>query len=120
MKKVTIIIGPRESGKTTLAKQLTEGRKAVFVDPSNSGPFLFSEVKADTEVIVMEEVHSANQVRGIAGSNRIMIEKQGRLKMEIDTPDLIFTSNLLTRKDFEPVPALDLEFIELTKNTIEK
>lgn len=115
MKKVTIITGPQASGKTTLAKQMTEGRKAVFITPDKGGNhFLFHEVKEDTEVIVMEEAYSASQVRAISGSNKIMIDRQCRNPIEIDTPDLIFTSNILTKKDFEPIPAFDITIIELT------
>ena len=93
MGKIIVICGKPETGKTNIAKQITKGKKAVWVPYFEiKSPFAFSSVSTETEVIVFDGLTDKNreQVRNIISSEKISIQKKGVKEKEVIAPDMIF------------------------------
>lgn len=107
MKKQTILLGTNGSGKTYTAKQMTEGKKAVFInsDQLRNG-FAFKDVNIDTEVIVIEEISCFDEIYWLTGCDFLVINKQCLEPFEIRRPELIFTSNCFEESHFFMLPEL--------------
>lgn len=105
MKTVMIILGPECGGKTTKARELTKGRKALWLTSENlKSRFGFSEVTEDTEVLVFEEGLDINAIKTLMSLDKIEINRRGYYPIEIEMPDLIIISNKHYPKDFTTRP----------------
>ena len=97
MKNVTIITGPPNTGKTTRAKEMVKGRKAVWLPVC----FDFSEITPETEVIVLDGCTSKNKelLKYYITCKQLHSEDPGCRPILIDRPELIIISNDLKRQD---------------------
>jgi|GEM_PF-4794519 len=98
MKKVTVIIGPQGSGKTTKAIQLCANRKAAFVSVGKiSTPIPYSKAIEGADVLVFDGISALNAVdiKHVASATHIFQKRNGRLE-QIERPEIIITSNNLT------------------------
>lgn len=114
MPKTTIaILGPAGSGKTSKLKELTAGKKTVWIEAKQFlSPFYLSEATEETEVIAIEEVNDLQDAKTFIYARQIAIEKRGIDAKIIEKPQIIFTSNVLKPKVFDEVPYV--EVINLT------
>ena len=110
MSKTIIITGKARSGKTTKAKELTKGKKTVWIDPGQlSNAFAFDLVKTDTERIVIDGAGLSNKILCIVFCKRIEINKRGSAPFEIDRPELIIVSN---EKEWSRIKGENIEHIQ--------
>lgn len=112
-KKVTLILGPSPSGKTTKAKQLTEGKKAVWIYGLTDSDFAYSEVTRETEIIVIEGADISNknsfsQFLFLVTTVNLIVHKRGVHSFEMTCPDLIITSNTINPEEITPRPNMDI------------
>lgn len=90
--QTTIITGPAASGKTTLAKQLAEGRSAVWVD--NIWDWAFTDVNELTELIVCDGLDLKNpdvveRAKHLVSGDYLFINRKHQTSFTIRRPDLI-------------------------------
>lgn len=105
MKKVTIILGPPESGKTFKAKEMCKGKKSVWINNYDLGsPFVFREVDRETEFIVIDEFGDKDieRIKSLITSETIIRSKPGEWDYELVRPEVILTSNFYKESDFTP------------------
>ena len=102
MKKVTIILGPPNTGKTTKAKEMVEGRKAAWMDISTFGLLDFSGITPEIEVIVFDGCTYRNKhlLTYYITCKQLHAEKKGCEPILIERPELIIISNDFKREDF--------------------
>ena len=90
---VTVIYGAPETGKSTKAREVTKGKKAVwFHEKGLTGPFAFSQVEKDTEFLVIEEAENIDLCKSIAALDEIVIEKQCKIPFGMKRPHLIIVT----------------------------
>lgn len=123
MKKVTIIIGPQGSGKTTKAIELIGTKKTAWVNSLLEYPHVFpGVVQKDTEVIVLDEAFPGDSLEDITmliTSKTIMVKKiLQQTIFEIERPELIITSNWLKESDFTPRPYLEIITCNIPKEPV--
>lgn len=102
MKDVTIIIGPQGSGKTILAKELVNGKKAVYTFLREQYPFC--EIDLETEVVVLEGVEFPKQaelVRRIIMAPSVTVDRKNEPSFQCPRPELILT----TQANISDIPA---------------
>lgn len=113
MNKATIIIGPRESGKTSLAYALAEKKKTVEINFHEIGQnFQFHAVEKDTEVILIDDIKEKSQIIDIVTCQRIKVDKPGKSPYIIDRPELIITTENINFRGIDNYPWVHI--IELT------
>lgn len=103
MKQKTIITGKQASGKTTLAKRLVTGKKAIWIHDSDlHKTFGFSEIQESTQVIVIEDCKSIGWIDYLLNEKNILIQRQGKPPLSLKMPELIIIlSTPLTKSVFE-------------------
>lgn len=86
---LTIIDGPRSSGKTMLTKQLAEGRDTVLLtERAFTDSFGFMKINKNTEVIVFDEV-PLEAVLAFFKQSIILVNKPYEESIYVDMPDVI-------------------------------
>jgi hypothetical protein len=115
MKKVTFISGPQGSGKTNRAKQMAEGKNAVWLSNADLDPygFMCSEVKRDTDLFIIEEAKFDHFLIDFIYCDVIKVNQPRKLPFTIDRPELIITTNLVRMPHISGRPWF--EFIYLTE-----
>lgn len=112
MKKVTIITGAANSGKTTKAREMTSSKKAVWLDRLNlDDPFLFQSITPETEVIVMDGLAGKKclpEIKLLITTPMLMVNRKGKLPIEVERPEIIIVSNDLKKEDFRERPHLEI------------
>lgn len=112
MKKVTIITGAAASGKTTKAGELTASRKTIWLDRLDlDDPFLFQSVTPETEVIVMDGLagkKSLSQIKMLITTPMVMVNRKGKMSIEVERPEIIIVSNDLKKDDFRECQHLEI------------
>lgn len=99
--KVTVILGPQGSGKTTLAKEMTKGRTAVWI-PSWCGMLNLREVDAFTEVIVLDECIDLPLLKALYWQTKfITINPNNTGTILRRMPEIIATSTKWTEANFK-------------------
>lgn len=91
---ITIITGKRGSGKSSLAKKIVGDKKAVWVQQhSLKSDFWASEyeVKADTEVIIVDEVSDISKVKELF-NDVLVIQERLKRKRRVSMPQIIIVS----------------------------
>lgn len=97
MKKMKILFGPAQSGKTEAAKEMTKGNKAVWIDSRNpkllDTPYFLCSVNRDTEVIVFDDVpiRHLKDLMGYLYPDQIKVDRKGEEAFFIPRPDVIIT-----------------------------
>lgn len=105
MKKVTIILGLQSSDKTTKAKQLVNGKEAIWIsardlNDRNQLPRIYEE----TEIIIIEEATSIEQITSIITIEKIKVRKPyASNAIILKLPELIITSSVLVEGDFKDI-----------------
>lgn len=118
MNKVTIIIGPRESGKSSLAHALAEKKKFVEINRNElSTKFCFHAVEKDTDLILIDDVEIKWIATDLITAQEIKIDKRSKSPLIIKRPELIITTEDEKFKGFNNYPWVQI--IELT-TTAEK
>lgn len=101
MNKVTIILGPQESGKTTKARELIGERKYTALSKSDlKSPFSWPGVYKDTEVILIDEFEKCERIKNLITSETITVHKQAEWPFEMTRPEVILVSGLYQEADF--------------------
>lgn len=112
MKKITIITGNQATGKTTKAKELTASRKTVWLNRLNlDDPFLFQSITPETEVIVMDGLagkKNLSEIKMLIATPMLMVNRQGKMSMEVERPQIIIVSNDFKKDDFRECPHLEI------------
>jgi len=111
MKPVTIITGSPASGKTTLAKNMCEGKKSIWLSSLDSHSF--SEINIDTDIVVIDGLATKSNLEKLKSfytAEKIIVEKQLKDPVKIERPELIIISNSLKKEDFNYRPYI--KFIE--------
>lgn len=116
-KKTTFIVGPRGSGKTTLAKSLTKDKRSYwFADMIElENRFAFSKLTEDTEVLVFDCLSNRDieRIKELLQWNFIEVNRKGKEQFTMPMPELIFITN-----EIEPFMCFfhpDKEFIFTSK-----
>lgn len=113
MHKVTIILGPNGSGKTTKALELCKGKKAVWLTNINlRNLYPYSEVEIDTDIIVIDEAANMPIVNYLIYSVAIVCQKPHGEFCLREMPEIILTSNFITEMHFIRSP--HIQFITLS------
>lgn len=119
MKQATIYIGPQASGKSTRLKNALAERNHLLLHPSDLGSVNWiNNVKQDTEVIVLEDIESAQLVNMLVQFKSFPVETMPGDFVRIERPELMMTSSVLLREDLELIEGLyivDCQFLEATK-----
>lgn len=112
MQKITLIIGPRESGKSFLAHNI----ESIFKNPvlysgrgfDSDSSFVFSEVDEETDLIIIDDIPKnevENKILCLFPST-IIINKRFAEIIEIARPKIIVTCELtmeeLSKFNFGP------------------
>jgi hypothetical protein len=95
MKKTTVIIGKRGSGKSRIAEAMAcRLHNTIRVKPSHKGRFPFIMSEEDTEVIIFDEVDSIDTLENIIFStyDYVLVEKPCKSMFYI-TPKIIIVCN---------------------------
>lgn len=107
---ITIITGSKRSGKTSKALELASNKESVYLHISAVySRFAYSLVDESTEVIIIDEVASFDQVKNLIASTHIWIEKRGEKGRQIPKPWLI----ICTHETDWPIIRDDVKFINL-------
>jgi len=104
--KTTLILGGQGVGKSTLAKQMTEGRKTAWISGEVNTIINIREYADEaTECIVIDgTVKVSDFLKQLIKSDTITIRKPYTISpITITRPELIIISNFLTEKDFADV-----------------
>lgn len=101
MNKVKIIIGPKGSGKTLKAKELSEGLKTQWIggrsfnfkNPTN---FEFSFLEQDVECVIIDDIDKKDFVfeRIFQYAEGIYVEKQGKEGFSIQPKFILVFDNM--------------------------
>ena len=105
---IRIIKGARDSGKTRLAKSIMKDANVVV---PTGGCFCLSEVDADTDFIFIDDRDHLLKHMSI-DAPRMMVDRQGKFPLLVDTPDVIIISEMLDESDF---PNSEVEIIHTSK-----
>jgi len=96
MKKVTILVGPKASGKTTTANEMAKGRKSVTIcHPDLLNPFCFDSVDTDTEVIIFEELTEVGQLNFLINRDKLTVNKYNSGPFTMQRPEIIIITQKL-------------------------
>ena len=100
MNEITIIIGAQETGKTRTARKIIQGRKSIELDGSQmvngKDKFYFGYVEDDTEVILIDDCVYSDYLKDLIYGNDIIVERCGKDRKIIPTPDLIIITDVET------------------------
>jgi energy-coupling factor transporter ATP-binding protein EcfA2 len=105
MERIKLIIGPRESGKSTIVRQLAssyDDKNVVFVDGRRGkNHFFYSACNNNTELIIIEELKSVNDIMSIYGDfiDGIKVEKRFEAPFCIKSNIIVTCSPCITRED---------------------
>ena len=98
MKKVTILVGPPASGKTTKANEMAKGRKFVTItNPDLQHPYCFQNVQPDTELIIIEEMVDVSAIYRLLKREIISVNGPLIIPFHMLIPDII----IITQKRIE-------------------
>ena len=96
MKKVTILFGPKASGKTVRANKIINGRKSVTIYGADLlSPFCFESVDTDTEVIVFEELTDIRLINFLIDRQHLTVNKYNLRPFTIECPEIIINTQKL-------------------------
>ena len=103
MNKVEIIIGVKGSGKTTKARELSEGLKTKWLNGrtfnfKTGRRFEWNVLEEDTELVIIDDIKTVdfNPLRIYEFYSGITVHKQGKEPFEIN-PKFILVFDDLTR-----------------------
>ena len=135
MKKVTILVGPPASGKTTRANEMAKGRKSVTItDSSFLNPFGKRLIPEDTELIILEEVTDTDQIVYISDRDSIGVFGCKPIDLTFECPEIIIITqkpieHLISTNEnveiihcvhFDPWPVVLDEYNEISKTDVAK
>jgi len=125
MKKLTIIIGSKGSGKTRKAKELVKNADKTFWPNelfSVRNPFFFSGCTPETELVVFDEVRTMDDIIPLVfwASQGIVVHKKMKASFTINPEIIIVCSHLITRHMLKPLDCHIGENIELIALTSTK
>lgn len=133
MKKVKVIIGLKDTGKTLTARQLVKqkGLKTVFLEPkkfmkTSDLHWIFMSCEVDTQLICIDEIRNLNSLEYFvfAFQEEIEVNKQSQEPFYITPQEVILVcSDEITKEQIESLGASltrRIELIECTKETLEK
>lgn len=110
---ITLITGDPSSGRSTIAIEITRGKKSVWLHEGSLGScFCFNVVHSDTEFIVIDEVNDIDAAY-VFINEELEIQRPSKKTEIIKMPDVILISRNLSSEDF---PDIDLHVIELKKD----
>lgn len=116
MKNNTFISGRQMSGKSHMARQLSEGKNTIWYEtfPVNNLRF---DLNAGTELIVFDQISSVRQleyIRQLSKQKSIKFRTPYETKQTvIKTPKIIAISNSISKEKAHKILAADFDYIEL-------
>lgn len=119
MKKVKIIVGKRNSGKSTIAKAMVSSIKdsqKAFIDPSSlNNPFCFSECHERTLVIVIDELKDPEYLLTVIFSSidGIKVDKKSKALFVIHPEIIIVCNEWITKERLLEMGSSILRRIEI-------
>ena len=134
MKKITILVGPQASGKTTRAKEMAKGKKSVIIEDSNYFfPFGRDVIPEDTELIILEAVTDVEQIIYIANRGNISVFGLKPIDLPFECPEIIIVTQksiehfikpnenveIIHCVHFDPWPVVLDEYKELSKSDVQ-
>lgn len=96
MKRISILHGAKGSGKTLTAKELSKGKKTVWLNGrENLQPFMFSEVTAETELIVVDDIPCRALLQFVHkfAPGKMTVTRQDQESIVIDTPPVLLVGD---------------------------
>jgi len=133
MKKVKVIIGSKDTGKTLTARQLVKqkGLKTVFLEQkkfmnTSDLHWIFMSCEVDTQLICIDEIRNFNSLEYFvfAFQEEIEVNKQSQEPFYITPQEMILVcSEEITKEQIESLGASltrRIELMECTKETLEK
>jgi len=108
MKKLTIIIGPRGSGKNRMAKSTINNIIRTFIPRQRfllSDPFYFSSCTQDTELILFDEIQSEWDIAHFIeyANSGITVNKKGKEAFLIYPEIVIICSSVISREEISRI-----------------
>lgn len=115
---VTLILGGQASGKTTLAKKMTQDKKTVWLDRSDVWrEFGLKDITIRTKCIIIEEVSDTDVIYFYNAVSYLPIHRPMKKSVIIDLSkrEIIITSNTIKKKDLNLSKLGNVKIIELQK-----
>lgn len=134
MKKITILVGPKASGKTTRANEMAVGKKSVTItNPDLRNPYCFKDVQTDTELIILEEIVDIIQINELMNRQQLSVNGPLIYPFHMPIPQIIiitqkpvehlFDTNenvdIIHCVHFDPWPVVLDEYKELSKSDVQ-
>jgi AAA+ ATPase superfamily predicted ATPase len=115
MTNTYIILGERNTGKTTLIKNLTINKNVHYFTFLDFNKDLIKFIKPSTEAIIIEEACDTDidLLKYLISAVEISIKRKGKTPLVKNRPDLYISSSTLEKSDF--MQHRSITFIELSK-----
>jgi hypothetical protein len=104
MEKMQIFVGPPASGKSRKAREITEGKNALWLLARNGkrfpeSNFQLDQVTDETEYIVIDDARgNINQIAQFFFNERLQIDRMGKLPIVVNRPKIIITTDQVDYK----------------------
>jgi predicted kinase len=108
----TVITGPSASGKSTLAKELTAGRKSVWLQDLE-GRFRYKDISTETEVIVVDEVADVRSAMDLMRATHLIINKQAEVSDFVKRPEVIVITQARRLEFLQEDPSVPISYVNL-------
>lgn len=96
MKKILVYFGPPLSGKSMAAKKAADGKQTLWLNGYRVNPteknFLFLDARMDTELIVVDDVYNAHNLKGFIKLfyvGHLFVARRGKPSFSMPRPDVI-------------------------------
>lgn len=100
MRKITVITGPANSGKTFLSKNISLNyENPIFVNERSTRkePFRFSTIDSTVDLIIIDDVNNLDffrKLQDLVNSKTLFIKKIGIEEFHTPTPNVIINTSL--------------------------
>lgn len=116
MKKNIFISGKQCTGKTTKAKEITEGKQSIWLTDFHEADLRY-HLAENTEVIVIDEISNTLELQAIKKLSEIHTiffrTPYHKEISQISTPQIIAISNSISKEEAFKVLSESFEYIEL-------
>lgn len=121
--KIKVLVGPKGSGKTSYAKQITSGHENVWMDGRSPerdffGKFIYSGVTPATKHIIVDSIPSEKALEHILPTffnQLIIVNRKGKSPFEMPRPDTILICDFDKYVPLESSVIARIEIIDFGK-----
>lgn len=118
MKKNTFITGKQSSGKTTKAKEITEGKETIWYSNFKNLRYLREDLTEQTKFIVIDNIQNTQALKTIAET---LTQKEqltfrqlySTQKTTIKTPTIILITNSISKEEAYTILSTTFDYTQL-------